>query len=108
MRGWRIERGLFASGPRFALLVLLLSAAATGPSVAVAVVGLSAMHGTTGPPSTPVVASAPPPYDTVVVPEPSGPVVIEQGILAYASQDSSQGDSEPDPSSTWTGPVGAS
>jgi hypothetical protein len=106
MRGWRIERGLFASGPRFVLLVLLLSAAASGPSVAVAVVGLSAMGGTAPPPSTPVVATAPP-VDSVLVPESADPSepVIEQGILAYTTQAPDAGpDLEPEPSR----PVGAS
>jgi hypothetical protein len=89
----RIERGLFASGPRFAVLVALLAAAATGPSVAVAAVGLAAIGNSSGPASTPVVASAPA-GDTVVAGDPSRSrepsLDLRPGELAFAG-------AQPDP-----------
>lgn len=91
------ERGLFESGPRFTLLVLMLAAATTGPSVAVAIAGTAALSGSSGPASTPVVATAPA-VTTVVVPDGESvePAPLGPGQLSMARQQ--PGDSVPVPS----------
>jgi hypothetical protein len=55
----RPDRGLFDSGPRFVVIVSLLAAVTTGPSIALALAGRTALEGTNGPATTPMMAAAP-------------------------------------------------
>jgi hypothetical protein len=50
------ERGLFDSAPRFVMIVALLAAVTTGPSVALAVVGWSCLGRASAPATTPFLA----------------------------------------------------